>query len=264
MQIYPGQLFFEVRRRYQHSRLVSPLFIFSIFVRIVNSSFLCLRVQVNNKTLCSFYWYLQIRVVCISTSFQGVTDFETSPHMLQVHEFLGLTTKQWRGTGPANIALSGIGRYLLPVSECEFSLSNALDELQPNPYFVKPGFRPQRATGAALSVAASLMEGCVPNVGSRIMLFVGGPATVGPGMIVDTDQAKSIRTHQDLENDRAPYFKKACKFYNQLSQRLVSNSHVLDIFACSLDQVIFPSLCMYMCDVTYIDTAIGSFIPFEA
>lgn len=155
----------------------------------------------------------------------------------QVHEFLGLTTKQWRGTGPANIALSGIGRYLLPVSECEFSLSNALDELQPNPYFVKPGFRPQRATGAALSVAASLMEGCVPNVGSRIMLFVGGPATVGPGMIVDTDQAKSIRTHQDLENDRAPYFKKACKFYNQLSQRLVSNSHVLDIFACSLDQV---------------------------
>ncbi|KAG0630568.1 hypothetical protein M758_1G188200 [Ceratodon purpureus] len=155
----------------------------------------------------------------------------------QVHEFLGLTTKQLRGTGPANIALSGIGRYLLPVSECEFSLSAALDELQPNPYFVKPGFRPQRATGAALSVAASLMEVCVPNVGSRIMLFVGGPATVGPGMIVDTDQAKSIRTHQDLENDRAPYFKKACKFYNQLSQRLVSNSHVLDIFACSLDQV---------------------------
>lgn len=143
-----------------------------------------------------------------------------------------------RGTGPTNIALSGIGRYLLPVSECEFSLSTALDELQPNPYFVKPGFRPQRATGAALSVAARLLEGCVPNVGSRIMLFVGGPATVGPGQIVDTDQAKSIRTHQDLDNDRAPHYKKACKFYGQLSQRLVTNSHVLDIFACSLDQVI--------------------------
>lgn len=161
---------------------------------------------------------------------------------LQVHEFLGLTARQLRGTGPANIAMSGIGRFLLPVAECEFTLSTALDELQPNPYFVKSGHRPQRATGAALSVAASLMEGCVPNVGSRIMLFVGGPATVGPGMIVDTDQAKSIRTHQDLDNDRAPHYKKACKFYSQLAQRLVSYSHVLDIFACSLDQVI--ALCL--------------------
>lgn len=157
---------------------------------------------------------------------------------LQVHEFLGLTVKQVRGAGPANLAMSGIGRFLLPVAECEFTLSTALDELQPNPYIVQRGHRPQRATGAALSVAASLMEGCIPNVGSRIMLFVGGPGTVGPGMIVDTDQAKSIRTHQDLDNDRAPHYKKACKFYSQLSQRLVSQSHVLDIFACSLDQVI--------------------------
>lgn len=155
----------------------------------------------------------------------------------QVHEFLGLTVKQLRGTGPSSIGLSGVGRFLSPVAECEFSLSTALDELQPNPFFKELGHRPKRATGAALSVAASLMEGCVPNIGSRIMLFVGGPATVGPGMIVETDLAKSIRTHQDLDNDRAPHYKKACKFYSQLAQRLVANSHVLDIFACSLDQV---------------------------
>ena len=163
------------------------------------------------------------------------------PNMLQVHECLGLTGKALRGGGPAQIGTAvgggGIGRFLLPVSDCEFSLTSTLDELQPNPFSVKQGFRPQRATGAALSVASSLLEGCVPNIGSRVMLFVGGPVTVGPGQIVDIDMGKSIRTHQDLVNDRAPYFKKACKFYTQLSQRLVANSHVLDIFACSLDQV---------------------------
>ncbi|KAJ7521003.1 hypothetical protein O6H91_19G033600 [Diphasiastrum complanatum] len=81
------------------------------------------------------------------------------------------------------------------------------------------------------------MEGSLSNVGSRIMLFVSGPATIGPGMIVETDLGKSIRTHQDLMNESATYYKKACKFYSQLAQHLVSNAHALDIFACSLDQV---------------------------
>lgn len=173
---------------------------------------------------------------------------DDSDHLvnLQVQEYLGLTSKQTRGGGPGNAGLmvgrGGLGRFLLPISECEFSLISALDELQPNSFDVKSGHRPQRATGAALAVAAGLMEGCVPNIGSRIMLFVAGPATVGPGQIVETDQGKSIRTHQDLVNDRAPYYKKACKFYSQLSQRLVPNNHVLDIFACSLDQVCHCSI----------------------
>ncbi|KAH9542694.1 hypothetical protein CY35_13G021000 [Sphagnum magellanicum] len=156
----------------------------------------------------------------------------------QVQEYLGLVNKQVRGGGgPGSGRGGGLGRFLAPVSEFEFSLINVLDELQPNSFSVEPGHRPQRATGAALAVAAGLMEGCLPNVGSRVMLFVAGPTTVGPGLIVDTDMGKSIRTHQDLVNDRAPHHKKACKFYTQLSSQMVANSHVLDIFACSLDQV---------------------------
>jgi hypothetical protein len=171
-----------------------------------------------------------------------LTSYGRGVAIFQVQEYLGLVNKQVRGGGgPGSGRGGGLGRFLAPVSEFEFSLTNALDELQPNSFSVEPGHRPQRATGAALAVAAGLMEGCLPNVGSRIMLFVAGPTTVGPGLIVDTDMGKSIRTHQDLVNDRAPHHKKACKFYTQLSSQMVANSHVLDIFACSLDQVHYSS-----------------------
>ncbi|KAG6544642.1 hypothetical protein Mapa_013947 [Marchantia paleacea] len=155
----------------------------------------------------------------------------------QVQEQLGLTSKTSQKGAPVGTGRGGRGRFMLPLSECEFTLTTALEELQPSSYPVQAGHRIRRATGAALAVAVGLMEGTMPNEGARIMSFVSGPATVGPGQIVETDLAKSIRTHQDLVNDRAPLYKKACKFYSQLAQRLVANCHVLDIFACSLDQV---------------------------
>ncbi|KAJ7535739.1 hypothetical protein O6H91_12G044100 [Diphasiastrum complanatum] len=155
----------------------------------------------------------------------------------RVKELLGIHTQQSRPVVQAAMRQGGLGRFLLPLSECEFSLTTAIEDLQSNSFVAELGHRPCRATGAALAVAVGLMEGSLSNVGSRIMLFVSGPPTIGPGMIVETDLGKSIRTHQDLANDSATYFKKACKFYSQLALHLVSNSHALDMFACSLDQV---------------------------
>ncbi|KAL3649054.1 Protein transport protein S23 G [Castilleja foliolosa] len=63
---------------------------------------------------------------------------------------------------------------------------------------VKTGHRPIRSTGAAISVAVGLLEGCLINTGSRIMLFTSGPSTIGPGMIVNSDLGNSIRTHREL------------------------------------------------------------------
>ena len=48
-----------------------------------------------------------------------------------------------------------------------------------------------------------------------------------------------IRSHKDLDKDSAPHFHKAVKFYEGLSKQLVHQGHVLDLFACALDQVIF-------------------------
>ncbi|XP_057489044.1 protein transport protein SEC23 G-like [Actinidia eriantha] len=126
--------------------------------------------------------------------------------------------------------------FLLSVSECEFNITTTIEDLHSSPP-VMPGHRPQRSTGAAISAAVALLEGCSINTGSRIMVFTSGPATVGPGMIVESDLGNAIRTHRDLISGRAANYRKSSEFYKQLSQRLMTASVVLDLFACSLDQV---------------------------
>ncbi|KAJ6850119.1 putative protein transport protein sec23-1 [Iris pallida] len=126
--------------------------------------------------------------------------------------------------------------FLLPVSLCEFNITTALEELIYSPGTLA-GARPKRATGAAISTAVALLEGCSPNHGARVMVFTSGPATIGPGMIVETDLSKPIRTHRDIVSYQAPLSDKAKTFYKKLAQRLSERSLVLDLFACSLDQV---------------------------
>ncbi|CAL9152358.1 unnamed protein product [Musa hybrid cultivar] len=126
--------------------------------------------------------------------------------------------------------------FLLPVSECEFNFTSWVEELN-STHNALPGHRPSRATGAAISTAVALLEVCSANAGGRVMVFTSGPATIGPGMIAETDLSKSIRTHRDLVNGNAPFTDRARGFYKQLAHRLVDGSFVLDLFACSLDQV---------------------------
>ncbi|KAM7279409.1 hypothetical protein ACFE04_006543 [Oxalis oulophora] len=163
----------------------------------------------------------------------------------QVLEQLGLTDAARRPgagypkPGPVQNGFpnAGVTRFLLPASECEFMFDNLLDELQPDQWPVTHGQRPSRCTGAALSVAAGLLGACIPGTGARIIALVGGPCTEGPGTIVSKDLSEPVRSHKDLDKDAAPYFKKAIKHYDGLAKQLVSQGHVLDVFACALDQV---------------------------
>ncbi|XP_039007255.1 protein transport protein SEC23-like isoform X2 [Hibiscus syriacus] len=152
----------------------------------------------------------------------------------QVQKFLGIggTNMQQLGKCPAIQKQS----FLLPISECEFSITSAIEEIRSSVQ-VTPGHRPQRSTGAAIATALGLLEGCLVNTGSRIMVFTAGPATRGPGIVVESDLAIAIRNHKDLVNGQAPYYQKSCDFYKRLSQRLCDSSIILDLFACSLDQV---------------------------
>ncbi|XP_059632086.1 protein transport protein SEC23 E-like [Cornus florida] len=161
----------------------------------------------------------------------------------QVLEQLGLGVAR-RRTGPglpkggqSGIIDSGISRFLLPASECEYTLDSMLDELVSDEWPVPPGSRPLRCTGVALSIAAGLLGACQPGTGARIIALVGGPCTEGPGTIVSTDLSDPVRSHKDLDKDAASYFKKAVQFYEDLSKQLVSQGHVLDLFASALDQV---------------------------
>lgn len=132
---------------------------------------------------------------------------------------------------------SGVNRFLLPAADCEFTLSALLDELQSDQWPVPPGSRALRCTGVALSVAAGLLGACSSGTGARIIALVGGPCTEGPGTIVSKDLSDPVRSHKDLDKDAAPYFQKAVKFYDSLGKQLVSQGHILDLFASALDQV---------------------------
>ncbi|ONK59608.1 uncharacterized protein A4U43_C08F8220 [Asparagus officinalis] len=135
------------------------------------------------------------------------------------------------------LSAESIARFLLPASECEFVLISFLEELQKDPWPVPADERASRCTSTALSIAASLLGVCVPGSGARIMAFIGGPSTEGAGSIVSKNLSEPIRSHKDLDKGSASLYSKAVKFYEGLSKQLVHQGHVLDLFACALDQV---------------------------
>lgn len=49
-------------------------------------------------------------------------------------------------------------RFLLPLHQCEFQLTNAIEQLQKDPWPVANDRRPLRCTGVALSVAVGILE----------------------------------------------------------------------------------------------------------
>ncbi|XP_072970140.1 protein transport protein SEC23 E-like [Typha angustifolia] len=161
----------------------------------------------------------------------------------QILDQLGLSATggmRPKGIGQANglhHPAASVRRFLLPASECEYTLNSLLDELQSDQWPVEAGNRARRCTGVALSVAAGLLGACVPGTGARIIALVGGPCTEGPGMIVSKDLSEPVRSHKDLAKDAAPHFHKAVKFYDNLAKQLVNQGHVLDLFASALDQV---------------------------
>lgn len=165
-------------------------------------------------SLCDFFW------VCF-----------VSP---QVQQFLNIGRPHQLHLGQTQPVLKQ--GFLLPISECEFSITAAIEDIH-STCNVKSGNRPPRSTGTAISAAIGLLESCLINTGSRIMLFTSGPATLGPGLVVDSDFRQSMRSHYDVLNGRARYHAKSCGFYKQIAKRLSDSAIVLDLFACSLDQV---------------------------
>ncbi|RKP02241.1 hypothetical protein CXG81DRAFT_18068 [Caulochytrium protostelioides] len=131
----------------------------------------------------------------------------------------------------------GVGRFLLPVSQCDFTLTSILEQLQQDAWPVRQEMRPLRCTGVALSVAIGLLDAVAGNSGSRIMLFSGGPCTEGPGMVVGPELREPIRSHNDIEKDTIKHAKKATKFYESLTKRATEKGHVVDIFVGCLDQI---------------------------
>jgi protein transport protein SEC23 len=134
----------------------------------------------------------------------------------QVQEMLGLVQPAMRPGMPAHqpgrpMPMGPASRFLLPVAQAEFQLTKALEQLQKDPWPISSDRRNLRCTGVALSVAVGLLETSFQNAGGRIMLFAGGPATEGPGMVVGPELREPIRSHHDIDRDNVKYYKKALK-----------------------------------------------------
>ncbi|KAH8417595.1 hypothetical protein KR222_002410 [Zaprionus bogoriensis] len=138
------------------------------------------------------------------------------------------------GVGAAHVPPAH--RFLQPISQCDAALGDLLSELQRDPWPVPQGKRYLRSTGAALSIAAGLLECTYPNTGGRIMSFVGGPCSQGPGQVVDDELKHPIRSHHDIHKDNVKFMKKAIKHYDALALRAATNGHSIDIYSCALDQ----------------------------
>ena len=145
--------------------------------------------------------------------FRGSKDYSAK----QVQEMLALTSSslrpgmQQQQPGRPMPPMGPAARFLLPVQQCEFQLTKALEQLQKDPWPVANDRRNLRCTGVALSVAVGLLESSFQNAGGRIMLFAGGPATEGPGLVVGPELREPIRSHHDIDRDNIKYYKKALK-----------------------------------------------------
>eukprot|EP01127_Copromyxa_protea_P001824 TRINITY_DN11732_c0_g1_i1.p1 TRINITY_DN11732_c0_g1~~TRINITY_DN11732_c0_g1_i1.p1 ORF type:complete len:763 (-),score=176.58 TRINITY_DN11732_c0_g1_i1:48-2336(-) len=128
--------------------------------------------------------------------------------------------------------------YILPLKDVEVQLASILEELQQDPQsYNHREQRPARATGAAISVALSLLQQTYPSRGGRVMVMSGGPITVGPGLIVGRDLKEDIRSHHHLRQETAKHVSSATKYFDALGDRAVAQGHAIDIFSCSLDEI---------------------------
>ncbi|RWW83662.1 hypothetical protein BHE74_00007823 [Ensete ventricosum] len=74
--------------------------------------------------------------------------------------------------------------------------------------------------------------------------------------IVTKNLSEPIRSHKDLDKGAAPLYNKAVKFYEALSKQLVHQGHVLDLFACALDQVLATAMLLGKVGVAELKVAV--------
>ncbi len=135
----------------------------------------------------------------------------------------------------ANNSTSGI--FLGPLHQVEYQFINCIEALKPSPWTTATDQRFETCTGTALQCAVLLLEQLVPKTAARLLTFIGGPCTYGPGCIVDIPLKQHLRSHHDIDKETATHYKKAIQFYDQLAKKASDNGHVIDLYTGCLDQV---------------------------
>jgi len=155
---------------------------------------------------------------------------------IEVQTILGLGATGTASSGPRPLAHSN-NKYIIPLSQTDLHLTSILEDLSRDPRPHKSDERPLRCTGTALKIALSMLEFTIPLSAARVLVFSGGPATYGPGMVLGTPHKEQMRSWSEINKETAPYIHKASKYYLTLAEQAVRNSHAVDVFSCSLNQI---------------------------
>nr|GMD62193.1 protein transport protein SEC23 [Ipomoea batatas] len=245
-ELFPQYTTIEYESAPERAALTSPVFLFVIDTCLIEeeigflkSSLLQASTSPSLRTLpencliglITFGSYVQVHELGFG-QIPKVYVFKGSKEITkdQILEQMGFFLKKPKPTTGViagardGLSQESISRFLLPASECEFTLNSKwrfsaaemetcraenevfreqkmemfqdfqiLEELQRDPWPVPADQRAARCTGTALSVAAHLLGVCVPGSGARIMAFLGGPSTEGPGAIVSKSLSEPIR-----------------------------------------------------------------------
>lgn len=130
-------------------------------------------------------------------------------------------------------------KFLVPLKECAFTINSFLDDLQIDYWTANLGERSQNCSGLAFNVAVSILESVCINEPCRILAFLGNACSVGVGKIVGLKKTELIRLYADFEsgNPNTNYHKGALEYYESIAFRASKAGQIIDIFACSFDQV---------------------------
>jgi protein transport protein SEC23 len=125
-------------------------------------------------------------------------------------------------------------KFIMPVGEVSFAINSLLDDLQRDNWKKIPETREANSVGLAILTAIGILECIGRNDPSRILVFLGGPGTIGEGKIVGRELKETIRNFVDFEkgNSNTNYYKSACEFYDKLSLRASRCGIIIDIFSC--------------------------------
>eukprot|EP00916_Digyalum_oweni_P016003 GHVL01026253.1.p1 GENE.GHVL01026253.1~~GHVL01026253.1.p1 ORF type:complete len:317 (+),score=87.54 GHVL01026253.1:322-1272(+) len=145
--------------------------------------------------------------------------------------------------------LKNSNRFISCIKDIEYILNLILEDIKIDNWPISKNNRCNRCTGNAISIGLNLLEILYPvnntvkntvNIKSKIILFIGGPTTIGNGKIVSNNLCDNIRSHFDIKKNI--YTKDAIKYYKILSDRALSIGTSIDMFCCSLDQVGFHEM----------------------
>ncbi|AEY94584.1 FAAL068Cp [Eremothecium gossypii FDAG1] len=109
----------------------------------------------------------------------------------------------------------------------------AVGALEAQPCGAAQEERPRRGTGIAFFVAALFNMHRV-GFALKVLAFLAGPCTQGPGKVVSKSYRNHMRGHSELQNRKARYSSQAADYYRSLREFAPAVSY--DVFITSLDQ----------------------------